>query len=200
MIFARSALFGMGGGVISRRLSFFVGGSCHRGETACRLFVFQRPRILIGGFLHRREEQKPGLHLLAAALPRRRFLPAESERYLGTNLKTCVPYCGGDFTTGGQDENFNVTIRGGDQSTMPSKDLSPYMKRKPNTQSRVPLMHLPGQPALKARLAASSKRDGNEWARFCCIEMSNLRRPCLSPARAAIFMNELCLSQRRGRR
>ena len=38
------------------------------------------------------------------------------------------------------------------------------MTRKPNTQNRAPLMCLSGQPALKVRLAASSKRDGNEWA------------------------------------
>ena len=73
-------------------------------------------------------------------------------------------------------------------------------------------MCLSSQPALKARLAASSKRDGNEWASvgallqqpqlcelgararsrvtlrkmlvkfselvyFCCIRLSNLRRP-----------------------
>ena len=38
------------------------------------------------------------------------------------------------------------------------------MTRKPNTQNRAPLMCLSGQPALKARLAASIKRDGNEWA------------------------------------
>ena len=38
------------------------------------------------------------------------------------------------------------------------------MTRKPNTQNRAPLMRLVGQPALKMRLAASSKRDGNEWA------------------------------------
>ena len=37
-------------------------------------------------------------------------------------------------------------------------------KRNPNTQNRAPLMCLSGQPALKVRLAASSKRDGNEWA------------------------------------
>ena len=38
------------------------------------------------------------------------------------------------------------------------------MTRKPNTQNRAPLMCLSGQPALKVRLAASSKWDGNEWA------------------------------------
>ena len=38
------------------------------------------------------------------------------------------------------------------------------MTRKPNTQNRAPLISLSGQPALKACLAASSKRDGNEWA------------------------------------
>ena len=36
--------------------------------------------------------------------------------------------------------------------------------RKPNTQNRTPLMCLSGRPALKMRLAASSKRDGKEWA------------------------------------
>jgi len=38
------------------------------------------------------------------------------------------------------------------------------MPRKPNTQNRAPLMCLSGEPALKVRLAASSKRDGDEWA------------------------------------
>ena len=42
--------------------------------------------------------------------------------------------------------------------------FTPQMTRKPNTQNRAPLMCLSGQPALKVRLAASSKRDGNEWA------------------------------------
>jgi len=36
--------------------------------------------------------------------------------------------------------------------------------RKPNTQNRAPLLCLVGQPALKLRLNASSKRDGSEWA------------------------------------
>ena len=30
--------------------------------------------------------------------------------------------------------------------------------------NRAPLMCLSGQPALKVRLAASNKRDGNKWA------------------------------------
>ena len=38
------------------------------------------------------------------------------------------------------------------------------MTRKPNTQSRAPLMCLSAEPALKVRLAASSKQDGGEWA------------------------------------
>ena len=38
------------------------------------------------------------------------------------------------------------------------------MTRKPNTQDIAPLMCLSGQPALKVRLAASSKWDGNGWA------------------------------------
>ena len=38
------------------------------------------------------------------------------------------------------------------------------MTRKPNTQNRAPLMCLSDQPALKVRLAASSKWDGNDWA------------------------------------
>jgi len=36
------------------------------------------------------------------------------------------------------------------------------MTRKPNTQKSAPLMCLSGQPALKVRLAATSKQDGNE--------------------------------------
>jgi len=42
--------------------------------------------------------------------------------------------------------------------------FTPRMTRKPNTQNRAPLICLSGQPALRVRLAASSKRDGNEWA------------------------------------
>ena len=42
--------------------------------------------------------------------------------------------------------------------------LTPQIIRKPSTQNRAPLMCLYGQPALKVRLAVSSKRDGNEWA------------------------------------
>jgi len=38
------------------------------------------------------------------------------------------------------------------------------MTGKPNTQNGAPLMCLSDQPALKVRLAASSKRNGNEWA------------------------------------
>ena len=47
---------------------------------------------------------------------------------------------------------------------MSSQDLSPLMTRKPSTQNRTPLICLSGQPALKMRLAASSKQDGDEWA------------------------------------
>ena len=36
--------------------------------------------------------------------------------------------------------------------------------RKPKTQNRAPLMCLPSQPALKVRLVASTKLNGNEWA------------------------------------
>jgi len=51
------------------------------------------------------------------------------------------------------------------------------MTRKPNTQSRAPLMRLSGQPALKVRLAASNKRDGNEraWAVNASFSNSNSR-------------------------
>jgi len=45
-----------------------------------------------------------------------------------------------------------------------SQNLPPQMPHKPKTQNRAPLMRLSGQPALKVRLATSSKRDGNEWA------------------------------------
>ena len=41
------------------------------------------------------------------------------------------------------------------------------MTRKPNTQKKAPLMlRLSGQPALKVRLAASSKRDGSKLKRI----------------------------------
>jgi len=47
--------------------------------------------------------------------------------------------------------------------TATNRDLSPQMTRnKPTAHNRAPLMRLSGQPALKVRLAASSKRDGNE--------------------------------------
>ena len=79
-------------------------------------------------------------------------------------------------------------------------------------------MHLSGQPALKVRLAASSKRDGDEWAwvvsvaptaaavwaeRTCEVadgaakipeQLSELVFCCQGPARAASFTNEICLS------
>jgi len=42
--------------------------------------------------------------------------------------------------------------------------FTPQMTRKPNAQNRAPLMCHSGQPALKVRLATSSKLDGNEWA------------------------------------
>jgi len=42
--------------------------------------------------------------------------------------------------------------------------FTPLMTRKPTSQNRAPLMCLSGQPALKVRLAASGKRNGNEWA------------------------------------
>ena len=45
--------------------------------------------------------------------------------------------------------------------TKSSQDLSPQM-RKPNAKNRAPLTRLCSQPALKVRLAASSKRDGNK--------------------------------------
>jgi len=54
--------------------------------------------------------------------------------------------------------------RPADEKKRKSQDPSPQMTRMPNTQSRVPLMRLSDQPAPQVRLAASSKRDGNEWA------------------------------------
>jgi len=48
---------------------------------------------------------------------------------------------------------------------MPLSEVkTPQMTLKPNTQNRALLMCISGQPALKVRHAASSKRDGNEWA------------------------------------
>ena len=43
-------------------------------------------------------------------------------------------------------------------------------------------MCLSGQPALKARLAASSKRDGDEWARVVNV----------SPTAAAVWAERTC--------
>ena len=50
------------------------------------------------------------------------------------------------------------------QSSQVKSRPTPQMTHKPNTQNRAPLMCLSGQPAFKVRLAASSKRDGKEWA------------------------------------
>jgi len=44
--------------------------------------------------------------------------------------------------------------------------LTPQMTLKPNAQNRTPLTYLSGQSALRVRLAASNKRDGNDWARI----------------------------------
>jgi len=44
--------------------------------------------------------------------------------------------------------------------------FTPQMTRKPNTRNRAPLTCLSGQPALKVRLAASSKRDGSKLKRI----------------------------------
>ena len=60
--------------------------------------------------------------------------------------------------------------------------LTTQMTRKPNTQNRAPLMCLSGQPALKVRLAASSKRDGNEWAWVVDV----------APTAAAVWAGRTC--------
>ena len=57
--------------------------------------------------------------------------------------------------------------------------LPDQMTRKPNTQNRAPLMCLSGQLALKVRLAASSKRDVDEWA-------------SASPTAAAVWDERTC--------
>ena len=56
------------------------------------------------------------------------------------------------------------------------------MTRKPNTQSIVQLMCLSDQPALKVRLAASSKRDGDE-----CTWVVNV-----APTAAAVWAERTC--------
>jgi len=71
---------------------------------------------------------------------------------------------------------------GGGESAKSSQGLSPRMTRKPNTQNRAPLMCLSGQPALKVRLAASSKRDGNEWAWVVNV----------NPAAATVWTERTC--------
>jgi hypothetical protein len=60
--------------------------------------------------------------------------------------------------------------------------FTPQMTRKPNTQNRAPLMCLSGKPALKVRLAASSKRDGNEWAWVVVV----------APTAAAVRAERMC--------
>ena len=47
-------------------------------------------------------------------------------------------------------------------------------------------MFLPGQPALKVRLAASSKRDGNEWA--WVVNAAQQPRLCGISARARSWL------------
>ena len=61
------------------------------------------------------------------------------------------------------------------------------MTRKPNTQNRAPLMRLSGQPALKVRLATSSKRDGNEWAWVVSVQTVNA-----APTAAAVWDERTC--------
>jgi len=63
-----------------------------------------------------------------------------------------------------------------------SSEDEPQMTRKPNTQNRAPLMHLSSQPALKVRLAASSKRDENEWMWVVNV----------APAAAAVWAERTC--------
>jgi len=53
------------------------------------------------------------------------------------------------------------------------------MTRKSNTQNRALLMCLSDQPVLKVRLAASSKRDGNEWAWVVNRERCSNSRGCV---------------------
>ena len=60
--------------------------------------------------------------------------------------------------------------------------FTPQMTRKPNTQNTSPLMCLSGQPGLKVRLAASSKRDGNEWAWVVSV----------APTAAAVWAERAC--------
>ena len=63
------------------------------------------------------------------------------------------------------------------QSQVKSK-ITSKITRKPNTQNRAQPMCLSGQPALKVRLAASSKRDGNEWAWVVLPRHVTARKVC----------------------
>ena len=54
--------------------------------------------------------------------------------------------------------------RGIQKEQVKSRYTPQTIRRKPSTQNRASLMCLSGQPALKVRLAASSKRNGNELA------------------------------------
>ena len=56
------------------------------------------------------------------------------------------------------------------------------MTREQISQNRAPLICLSGQPALKVRLATSSKRDGNEWSWVVSV----------APTAAAVWVEGTC--------
>jgi len=63
-----------------------------------------------------------------------------------------------------------------------SRFTPPNDTTQAKTQNRAPLMRLSGQPALQVRLAASSKRDGNEWAWVVNV----------APTAAAVWAERTC--------
>ena len=100
-------------------------------------------------------QPRPGPHYPRPGAPRRRT------RTIRTAASSLITPRGGATPLPRHAQPLLLVLR---PNPPPLRRGGGQMTLKPNTQNRAPLMCLSCQPALKVRLAASSKRGGNELA------------------------------------
>ena len=153
-VFGRSALFGMGGirSYLAPSSSCPVSSSVVplTGENERQLFVFQRPRFLVGGSTHR-GERTSALRLPAAPLPRRWFHPPGRKRTSALRLPEApLP-------------RRSIHLAGRKRAPALRLQAAPLTRRgssRPSSRTRSPVHRAPPQTAPPPRPRARRLRPG----------------------------------------